>query len=300
MRATTAVRRAIGAPVAAMLVMLVCAGSASAATVFSDGFESGDFGAWSTPTTAGDGTAAIQSTIVRTGALAAQLSESATAGSKALRPQDVRRRPAGPDRLRRLPGREGGRLRRQRPAVPLPRSDLGPRRERLPAERDRRHRPDVRQRDARHDDREARARHVGARRDARDHERGGEHRRGEPQRDAGLLVGDPEPRAPPACRRSRSATTPPRRRSRSSPTPSTWRTRRPRRRRRRSTPSSRRSPARPSRARRSRPPTARGPARGRSRSPTAGSAARPRAPAPTSARRRRTPSSPATSGRRSG
>ena len=83
MRATTAVRRAIGAPVAAMLVMLVCAGSASAATVFSDGFESGDFGAWSTPTTAGDGTAAIQSTIVRTGALAAQLSESATAGSKA-------------------------------------------------------------------------------------------------------------------------------------------------------------------------------------------------------------------------
>jgi hypothetical protein len=66
-----------------MLVLLVCAGSASAATVFSDGFESGDFGAWSTPTTAGDGTAAIQSTIVRTGALAAQLSESATAGSKA-------------------------------------------------------------------------------------------------------------------------------------------------------------------------------------------------------------------------
>ena len=83
MRAKTAVRRAIGAPVAAMLVLLVCAGSASAATVFSDGFESGDFGAWSTPTTAGDGTAAIQSTTVRTGALAAQLSESATAGSKA-------------------------------------------------------------------------------------------------------------------------------------------------------------------------------------------------------------------------
>jgi hypothetical protein len=66
-----------------MLVLLVCAGSASAATVFSDGFESGDFGAWSTPTTAGDGTAAIQSTVVRTGALGAQLSESATAGSKA-------------------------------------------------------------------------------------------------------------------------------------------------------------------------------------------------------------------------
>ena len=65
------------------MVLMVCAGSASAATVFSDGFESGSFGAWSTPTTGGDGTAAIQSTIVKTGTLAAQLSESATAGSKA-------------------------------------------------------------------------------------------------------------------------------------------------------------------------------------------------------------------------
>ena len=83
MRGTTEVRRVIGIPVATVLVLLLCAGSASAATVFGDGFESGDFGAWSTPTTAGDGTAAIQSTIVRTGALAAQLSESATAGSKA-------------------------------------------------------------------------------------------------------------------------------------------------------------------------------------------------------------------------
>src|SRR4051794_4260922 len=76
-------RRTVGILVAAALGFLASAGTASAASVFSDGFESGDFGAWITPTTAGDGTAAIQSTIVRTGTLAAQLSESATAGSKA-------------------------------------------------------------------------------------------------------------------------------------------------------------------------------------------------------------------------
>ena len=72
---------AIAAAVA--LALLAAAGSASAATVFTDGFESASFSAWSTVQTAGDGKAAIQSAIVRTGAVAAQLSESATAGSKA-------------------------------------------------------------------------------------------------------------------------------------------------------------------------------------------------------------------------
>jgi hypothetical protein len=58
-------------------------GTASADTVFSDGFESGDFSAWTQVQTAGDGTAAVQSAIVRTGSLAARLSESSTSGSKA-------------------------------------------------------------------------------------------------------------------------------------------------------------------------------------------------------------------------
>ena len=62
---------------------LVAAASASADAVFNDGFESGDFSAWSLAQTAGDGTAAVQSANVSTGALAAQLSETANAGSKA-------------------------------------------------------------------------------------------------------------------------------------------------------------------------------------------------------------------------
>jgi hypothetical protein len=77
------VRRTLSILVGVVLGLLLTAATANAATVFSDGFESGDFGAWTTPTTAGDGTAVIQSTIVKTGAMAAQLSESANAGSKA-------------------------------------------------------------------------------------------------------------------------------------------------------------------------------------------------------------------------
>ena len=76
-------RRTITLAVAIGAALLAIAGPAQAATVFSDGFESGGFTAWNGVTTAGDGTAAIQSTIVRTGTVAAQLSESATAGSKA-------------------------------------------------------------------------------------------------------------------------------------------------------------------------------------------------------------------------
>jgi hypothetical protein len=56
--------------------------SAPSSTIFSDGFESGDFSSWSTVTTAGDGTATVQSAIVRTGTYAAQLTESANSGSK--------------------------------------------------------------------------------------------------------------------------------------------------------------------------------------------------------------------------
>ena len=65
------------------VALLAGATSANADQIFSDGFESGDFSAWSQVQTAGDGTAVVQSAIVRTGALAARLSESSTAGSKA-------------------------------------------------------------------------------------------------------------------------------------------------------------------------------------------------------------------------
>ncbi|HEY7074329.1 MAG TPA: LamG-like jellyroll fold domain-containing protein [Solirubrobacteraceae bacterium] len=78
------VRRIVAGSVAALAGTLALgAGVADAATLFSDGFESGDFSAWSQVQTAGDGTAAVQSKIVKTGAVAAQLSESANAGSKA-------------------------------------------------------------------------------------------------------------------------------------------------------------------------------------------------------------------------
>jgi hypothetical protein len=65
------------------VALMVGAAPASADTLFSDGFESGDFSAWSQVQTAGDGTAVVQSAIVSSGALAAQLAESSTAGSKA-------------------------------------------------------------------------------------------------------------------------------------------------------------------------------------------------------------------------
>src|SRR6266498_86896 len=65
------------------VALLAGATSANADQIFSDGFESGDFSAWSQVQIAGDGTAVVQSAIARTGSLAAQLSESSTAGSKA-------------------------------------------------------------------------------------------------------------------------------------------------------------------------------------------------------------------------
>jgi hypothetical protein len=66
-----------------LVVMLAVAGEANAATIFSDGFESGDFSAWSQVQTGGDGSAVVQTAIVRTRSLAAQLAESSASGSKA-------------------------------------------------------------------------------------------------------------------------------------------------------------------------------------------------------------------------
>src|SRR6266508_3497812 len=75
--------RTLTVVVVVAVALLAGATGANADQIFSDGFESGDFSAWSQVQTAGDGTAVVQSTIVRTGSLAAQLSESSTAGSKA-------------------------------------------------------------------------------------------------------------------------------------------------------------------------------------------------------------------------
>jgi hypothetical protein len=63
--------------------LVVGVGTASAAVLFSDGFESGNFSAWTLVKTGGDGTAVVQSNIVKTGNYAAELSESSNSGSKA-------------------------------------------------------------------------------------------------------------------------------------------------------------------------------------------------------------------------
>jgi hypothetical protein len=60
---------------------------ASGVTLFSDGFESGNFSAWSTVQTGGDGTATVQSGLGTSGSDAAKLAETANSGSKA----DVRK-----------------------------------------------------------------------------------------------------------------------------------------------------------------------------------------------------------------
>ncbi len=66
-----------------MAASLAYVPAASADTIFSDGFESGNFSAWSLVQTGGDGTAAVESQIVRSGALAAQFTETANTGSRA-------------------------------------------------------------------------------------------------------------------------------------------------------------------------------------------------------------------------
>ena len=79
-------RRSIGALVAVTLAGVVCvlggAVKASADPLFSDGFESGNFSAWTSVVTAAGGSAAVQSTTVKSGTYAAQLSETTASGSK--------------------------------------------------------------------------------------------------------------------------------------------------------------------------------------------------------------------------
>jgi hypothetical protein len=78
-----AVPRLIVIAIAAFVLLLAAAAPARADTLFTDGFESGDFTAWSQVQTGADGMAVVQSAIHSTGLLAAQLTASATSGSKA-------------------------------------------------------------------------------------------------------------------------------------------------------------------------------------------------------------------------
>jgi hypothetical protein len=55
----------------------------SGGPLFADGFESGSLGAWTLVKTGGDGTATVQTTVVKSGTSAAKLTESSTSGSLA-------------------------------------------------------------------------------------------------------------------------------------------------------------------------------------------------------------------------
>jgi len=68
---------AMAAAVVALALGSAVVGTAAAGELFSDGFESGGFGAWSGPLTlSGDGNASIQSSVVKSGTYAVRLSES--------------------------------------------------------------------------------------------------------------------------------------------------------------------------------------------------------------------------------
>src|SRR5919108_2191015 len=57
--------------------------SAAAQSLFFDGFETGDFSQWTSVTITGNGTAEVQTALVRTGTYSARLSSSANADARA-------------------------------------------------------------------------------------------------------------------------------------------------------------------------------------------------------------------------
>jgi hypothetical protein len=81
-RAGLPVWRIFVAAAVVVAALVAGAGTARADVLLSDGFESGDFSAWSKPVMGGDGKAVVQSTTVKSGSYAAQLSESSASGSK--------------------------------------------------------------------------------------------------------------------------------------------------------------------------------------------------------------------------
>jgi hypothetical protein len=77
-------RRSLVVVVLVIMVGFLCVPEAeSATTLFSDGFESGSFSAWSPVRTGGGGTATVQTTRLRTGTYAARLTALGTGGSYA-------------------------------------------------------------------------------------------------------------------------------------------------------------------------------------------------------------------------
>ena len=145
-------------------------------TLFTDGFKSGSFSAWTSVGVGGDGTAIVQGSTVKTGAFAARFSETVNTGSLGLRAQDACVDPPGPDRHRGLPCRCRGRQRGQCSPDPGVRCRRQPPRFPLSTEPQRKSaRLDLR-RDPFHDHRNAGAQHVGpglpaarGRRDGREH-----------------------------------------------------------------------------------------------------------------------------------
>jgi hypothetical protein len=63
--------------------------SASAALLFSDGFEAGNFSSWTSVTVQGSATATVQQSVVKSGAYAARLSSTTTSGSRAYVRKDL-------------------------------------------------------------------------------------------------------------------------------------------------------------------------------------------------------------------
>ena len=82
-RAGLQVWRIFVVAVVVVAALVLGVSTASADVIFTDGFESGDFSAWTLVKTGGDGSAVVQSSIVKSGSYAAQLSESSNSGSLA-------------------------------------------------------------------------------------------------------------------------------------------------------------------------------------------------------------------------
>ena len=74
-------RSALHLAVLAPVWLVLFASPAHGVQTFDDGFESGDFSAWTSKTTGGDGTATVQSATVHSGGFAARLTASSSSGS---------------------------------------------------------------------------------------------------------------------------------------------------------------------------------------------------------------------------
>ena len=130
-------------------------------TLFSDGFESGDFSAWTLVRTGGNGSAIVQGALVHDGAHAARLNATTAAGSFAYARRSFAQARTDLTVERVVPTRSRGRLRRQRPAAALVRLERDAARELVPPEQEPRRALGATQRGLPPHHREAPARLVG-------------------------------------------------------------------------------------------------------------------------------------------